>query len=200
MYLIITLPQVDSGVSERPLACPYEDCQGGRFRLHQRLERPILDTQLDSVTVSRYRCLACNRTFRVHPTGVTQAQASQRVAALATLLYTLGLSYDSVSSTLGSLGIYLCKSGVYEIVQTVLSTVPPLPRECVFEDIRIPEAKGGMIGIRRGSEWIQMRLSRADGSSLVLIVDALGESAYQLQDQVAPIVKAIRATLELVNG
>jgi hypothetical protein len=58
--------------------------------------------------------LKCKRTFRVYPEGTTHAQTSQRVKGLAVMLYLLGLSYGATSLALEALGVYLCKSRVYD--------------------------------------------------------------------------------------
>jgi hypothetical protein len=47
-----------------------------------------------------------------------------RVKGLAVLLYLLGLSYGAVSLALEALGVYLCKSRVYDTVQAVGERVP----------------------------------------------------------------------------
>lgn len=78
------------------------------------MDKAIRDTVYNDLVAHRYECLRCQRTFRVYPQGVTRAHSSLRVHGLGILLYLLGLSYGAVSLTLG---VYLCKSRVYEIVQ-----------------------------------------------------------------------------------
>ena len=100
MRLRLILPVVKAGELVPPTTCPHEGCSGTYFRLYQRVEKPLKDTVHRQVTVHRHRCLACGRTFRVYPSGVTNAQTSDRVKGLAVLLYGLGLSYGAVSRTL----------------------------------------------------------------------------------------------------
>ncbi|MCA1554568.1 MAG: transposase, partial [Chloroflexi bacterium] len=63
------------------------------------------------------RCLKCQRTFRVYPSGVSTAQQSATLKGLSVLLYVLGLSYQGVSDLLEALNQTLCKSSVYNNVQ-----------------------------------------------------------------------------------
>jgi len=65
----------------------------------------------------RYRCLKCQRTFRIYPTGVSRAHQSDTLKGLSVLLYVLGLSYQGVSDLLESLGCFVSKTTVYENVQ-----------------------------------------------------------------------------------
>jgi len=50
----------------------------------------------------------------------------------------LGLSYGAVSLALEALGVYLCKSRVYDAVQEAAERVPGLRREQVFQGVRTP--------------------------------------------------------------
>ena len=74
------------------------------------------DTRYSEVKAHRYECLRCKRTFRVYPKGVSKAQISLRVKGLGILLYLLGLSYGAASPALDALGVYMCKSRVYDAV------------------------------------------------------------------------------------
>lgn len=138
MRLHLILPRVEPRVMPPPSVCPYQGCGGRHFQLHQEVPKAIRDTVYGQVVAYRYECLRCHRTFRVYPPGVTRAQTSQRVQGLAVLLYLLGLSYGAVSLALEALGVYLCKSRVYEVVQAVAQRVPGLRQEQVFERVRTP--------------------------------------------------------------
>lgn len=138
MRLHLILPRVEPRVMTPPSVCPYQGCGGRHFQLHQEVPKAIRDTVYGQVVAYRYECLRCHRTFRVYPPGVTRAQTSQRVQGLAVLLYLLGLSYGAVSLALEALGVYLCKSRVYEVVQAVAQRVPGLRQEQVFERVRTP--------------------------------------------------------------
>lgn len=125
MHLSVCLPKVEPVHIEPPTRCPLPDrkhpkkkCKGTHFKEHQRnCRKPIRDTRHHQVTVRRYRCLKCQRTFRVYPTGVSHDQQSDTLKGLSVLLYTLGLSYQGVSDVLESLGVFIGKTTVYENVQ-----------------------------------------------------------------------------------
>jgi transposase-like protein len=86
--------------------------------LHQVVcRKPLRDTRYSEVLCHRYRCLKCQRSFRVYPTGVSNDHQSDTLKALSVLLYILGLSYQGVADLLDSLGHPLSKVTVYNNVQ-----------------------------------------------------------------------------------
>src|SRR6266849_11014149 len=102
---------------------------GGRFTYERQVRKSLRDRVYQQVQVHRYQCLKCKRTFRVYPEGASHAQTSQRVKGLAVMLYLLGLSYGATSLALEALGVYLCKSRVYDAVQETTKRLPGLTRE-----------------------------------------------------------------------
>jgi transposase-like protein len=92
--------------------------RGRHFKLHQvACDKPLRDLRHQRVRAQRYRCLSCQRTFRVYPRGVSAAQQSSNLKALSVLLYVLGLSYQGVSDLLDALGQPMSKSSAYNNVQ-----------------------------------------------------------------------------------
>lgn len=125
MHLSVRLPKVEPLHIEPPTRCPLPDpnhpkkkCKGTHFKEHQwNCDKPIRDTRHHHVTARRYRCLKCQRTFRVYPIGVSHDQQSDTLKGLSVLLYVLGLSYQGVADLLEALQYPLAKSTVYENVQ-----------------------------------------------------------------------------------
>lgn len=125
MHLNVRLPKVQPLVFEQPTRCPLRDpknkkkkCSGTHFKEHQwNCRKPVRDTRHTQVTVRRYRCLKCQRTFRIYPTGVSRVHQSDALKGLSVLLYILGLSYQGVSDLLESLDFFLGKATVYANVQ-----------------------------------------------------------------------------------
>jgi len=160
------------------------------------VEKRLKDTVHRQVTVHRYQCVECGRTFRVYPPGVTNAQTSQRVKGLAVLLYLLGLSYGAVSLTLEALGCYMCKSRVYDAVQGAAKRVPGLRREAVFGDVRTPALGGDVTSVRCNGRWLPLGLAVDDITGTVLAIDALtGEDTETLKAWLEPIAAAVGAEL-----
>ena len=87
----------------------------------------VVPTELEPPLLCPYE--GCGRTSRVYPKGVTKAQMSLRVKGLGVLLYLLGLSYGAVSLALDALGVYMCKSRVYDAVRAAAQRVPGLKPE-----------------------------------------------------------------------
>ena len=196
MRLQLILPRVDPTELMRPGVCPYEGCQGKFLRPRQKVDKPLRDTLYKEVKAYRYECLRCGRTFRVYPPGVSRAQSSQRLHGLAVMLYLLGLSYGAVSLALEALGVYLCKSQVYEVVQAAAERVPGLKREEVFDGVQTSALGGDITSVRCNGRWLPLGLTVDDTSGLVLSIDELtGEDAETLQEWMEPIVTAVGAQL-----
>jgi len=138
MRLRILLPKVNPEAITEPTRCVYAGCAGRKFHMRQEVRKPLRDTVYQHVQVPRYQCLKCKRTFRVYPEGATRAQTSQRVKGLAVMLYLLGLSYGATSLALEALGVYLCKSRIYDAVQEASKRVPGLKRDQVFAGVKTP--------------------------------------------------------------
>jgi transposase-like protein len=118
------------------------------------------------------------------------------VKGLSVLLYLLGLSYGAVSLTLEALGVYMCKSNVYEVVQAAAAKVPGLKREQVFAGIRTPAMGSDLTSVKCNGEWLQLGLTVDDTNGLVLSVDELSaEDAETIKDWLEPIAESVAAEL-----
>jgi len=156
--------------------------------------KPLRDTVYHEVQVHRYQCLKCKRTFRVYPEGTTPAQTSQRVKGLAVMLYLLGLSYGATSLALEALGVYLCKSRVYDAVQEAAKLVPGLKRDQVFAGVRTPALGGDLTSVKCKGEWLPLGITVDPISGLALTIDALAaEDIKTLKDWIEPIAKSVGA-------
>jgi transposase-like protein len=196
MRLQLILPRVEPTNMKLPSVCPDKHCQGKHFRHHQRVDKAVKDTHYETVSAERYECLRCKRTFRVYPQGVTRAQTSQRVKGLGVLLYLLGLSYGAASLTLEALGVYVCKSSVYDAVQAAAEKVPGLKRKEVFAGIRTPAMGSDLTSVKCNGEWLHLGLTVDDTNGLVLSVDELpAEDAETIKTWLEPIAEAVSAQL-----
>ncbi len=119
MRVQVRLPKIQPDNYELPEQCPYDGCADDPFTPHGRKgeAKPVRDTDHDEVRAHRYCCATCGRTFRVYPTGVSNAQQSDRLKAMSVLLYVLGISYGGVEDFLTTIGLKIGKTTVYENVQ-----------------------------------------------------------------------------------
>ena len=196
MRLELRLPTVEPNEMSEPRLCPYPKCGGRHFRQHQVVAKPLRDTVYTAVTAHRYQCRRCRRTFRVYPTGVNHAPTSQRVKGLAVMLYVLGLSYGAVALALEALGVYLCKSQVYEAVQAAAKQVPGMKRRQVFAGVQTPALGADLTSVKCRGKWLQLGLSVDPLSGLVLSLDRLPNAeADTLQTWLAPIAAAVGGEL-----
>jgi len=133
MRISVRIPQLEPNFIPPPTRCPlkhpktHRRCTGTQFKLHQaHCRKPVRDLRHTAVTVQRYRCLKCQRAFRVYPQGVSQDQLSAGLKALCVLLYVLGLSYGGVVDLLEALVHPVCKTTVYNQVQAAGKKVQQL--------------------------------------------------------------------------
>jgi transposase-like protein len=155
----------------------------GSFTCERRVTKALRDTVYHEVQVHRYQCLKCKRTFRVYPEGTTHAQTSQRVKGLAVMLYLLGLSYGATSLALEALGVYLCKSRIYDAVQETAQRVPGLKRDQVFAGVKTPALGGDLTSVKCKGEWLPLGITVDPISGLALTIDALAaEDIKTLKD------------------
>ena len=110
-----TLPQVKDYPDSRPSACPH--CGSVILNRHGKVTKRVTDLYLSEVTVMRYRCTDCLRTFRHYPEGVDSHDQSLRLRGLGALSWALGLSLRSVSHLLAALGCCLSRMSVWRDVQ-----------------------------------------------------------------------------------
>jgi transposase-like protein len=117
MKIRLTLPIVKTGDPERPTSCCY--CEHWRLHRHGTVSKPLTDHRQQHVSVQRYRCCACGRTFRHYPPGVTRHTQSQHTIVLAALLYGFGLSCSASAHILTALEVPLSRMSVWRDAQLV---------------------------------------------------------------------------------
>lgn len=115
MKIRLVIPSVNTHPTERPHACIY--CGHWHLHRHGTVRKPLRDHRQTEVTVTRYRCCACHRTFRHYPEGVTARDQSQRTVVLAALLYGLGLSCHAAAHLLAALEVTVCGMTVWRDAQ-----------------------------------------------------------------------------------
>jgi len=129
MHLSVRLAKVEPTQIEPPTRCPFSKCKGTHFKVHQVVcHKAVRDTKYAEVLLPRYRCLKCQRSFRVYPKGVSNHHLSARLQALSVLLYVLGLSYQGVADLLESLELPIVKATAYNNVQAAGKRVQRLRR------------------------------------------------------------------------
>src|SRR5260370_3190801 len=112
------------------------------------------------------------------------------------MLYLLGLSYGAVSLALDGLGVYLCKSRVYEAVQEAAKRVPGLPRDQLFAGVKTPGLGGDLTSVKCKGEWLPLGITADPISGLALTIDALtAEDTKTLKEWIEPIARSVGATV-----
>jgi len=164
MRLHLILPRVEPDNITPPTKCPKPKCGSKQLYFHQQVQKPLRDTAVRQVVVHRYRCLKCGHVFRVYPKGVSRDHTSQRVKGLGVLLYLLGLSYGATSLAMEALamealGIYMCKSRIYDTVQAAARRVKGLKRGEVFSDFKTAAMGGDLTTVKCNGKWLPLGLT-----------------------------------------
>lgn len=181
MRIRMHLPRVEPEKYDMPAVCPYEECGGNHFKLHQRhCQRAVLDPDHHQVNVRRYRCLTCKRTFRVYPRGVSGSQRSERLRGIGIMLYVLGLSYGAVEDALYALGLPGSKSSVYRDVQAAGQAVKRMRGAQAKRKVHVLSADATFVICNREQVTIAVGVDALSNQVLdIELVD--GESAEALQ-------------------
>jgi hypothetical protein len=91
MKISLVIPDVNTCPTERPRCCRY--CREPYLHSHGTVLKPVRDHKLGEVTIRRYKCVSCARTFRhYYPVGITNKDQSRRTVVLAALMYGLWAS------------------------------------------------------------------------------------------------------------
>ena len=111
----LRLPDVKRHSEIRPTTCPH--CHGATFQRWGKVSKPVKDQRHRTVSVYRYRCCHCRRTFRGYPDGVDRADQTRRLRKLAALMWVLGLSLRHTCTVLAAFGVSLSHMSVWRDLQ-----------------------------------------------------------------------------------
>jgi hypothetical protein len=193
MELHLIMPVVEPENITHPTACLY--CNGKNLRLQQKIKKILRDTLYEEVTIYRYQCLTCHRTFRIYPQGVTNAQISQRIRGFIVSLYLMGYNHREVALFLrGIFKQQLTKSQIHKIIRSIPQPVsrvfiiknPSSVKRLEFETTIILKCSGRQISPQSSF--------KADRITLTAI-DLTIEEQEELKGLVEPIAKSARAQI-----
>jgi transposase-like protein len=191
----VRLPKIQPNEFALPEQCPYDDCPGHTFKPYgiRGETKAVRDTDHGEVKAHRYRCIVCCRTFRVYPTGVSQAQQSDRLKAMSVLLYILGLSYGGVEDFLTAIGLKIGKTTVYDNVQAVGVVARKQQKAEV--------AQGGQRAVI-GADGTFLKVKGVQVSIEVVVDDETGEllgldiTANESAEEIEPFIREIAEQVE----
>jgi hypothetical protein len=113
---------------------------------------------------------------------------------LAVTLYLLGLSYGAVAIFMGSLGIAISKTSVYEIVQEVAKKVPGMQQKQLLKGYQTKAVGADLTSVRCKGEWLTLGVSVDAVKGITLSIDELeGADAENLQKWLEPILDEVDA-------
>ena len=169
----------------------------GSSTFARKWRRPLRDTVYHEVQVHRYQCLKCKRTFRVYPEGTTHAQTSATSQRVSGDAVSAGMRVmERPSLALEALGVYLCKSRIYDAVQETAKRVPGLKRDQVFAGVKTPALGGDLTSVKCKGESIPLGITVDPMSGLALTIDQLpAQDIKTLQESIESIAKSAGATV-----
>jgi DNA-directed RNA polymerase subunit RPC12/RpoP len=113
--ILLRLPALADFAGQRPSHCPY--CGQQILQSWGQVARQVRDAQAWQAGIRRYRCSACQRTFRAYPAGVDRAMHTLRVRRLAGLACALGMTCRDVAAVFEALGMQLSRMAVWREAQ-----------------------------------------------------------------------------------
>lgn len=113
--VILRLPDVKRKTGTRPQKCPY--CSGTTFQRWGQVKKPVRDLHYRTVSIYRYRCCHCQRTFRHYPEGIGRADQTQRMRKYLAILWVFGLSMRSVKLALSAFHVSFSHMTVWRDLQ-----------------------------------------------------------------------------------
>jgi transposase-like protein len=203
MRIRVRLPKVEPNTYEMPETCPH-GCGGRHFRPHGRkgLTKPLRDPQYSEVTVYRYQCVTCKRTFRVYPKGVIAgAQQSERLKGMAILLYVLGLCYGAIEDFLWALGCGISKTMAYYDVQEAGIASRQQQRRQVQEGGQrlVVGADGTYVKVK--GEMVGIEVVVDDKTGELLGMDIISsESAEEIRRIIEEVMEEVGAEVLVSDG
>jgi len=206
MRLRVCIPKVEPTVMEAPDVCPYPDCEGRCFKIHQQhCNKPLRDIKYSQVNVLRRECLRCKRTHRVYPKGVSGAHHSDRLKGLAILFYMLGLSYGGVEDVLVALECPLGKSTIYRDVQAAGEGARQLRQAWLQRQAgKVRVVGGDLTRVRCGGEDVVVGVVVDDERGITLDIVLLeNEQTETLKTWLLPMLELVGAevlTSDDANG
>lgn len=195
------IPTVEPTVKQTPTECPYKKCQGRYFKVHQDgCCKPLRDTQLEQVTVQRWKCLKCGRTHRVYPQGVSKAHQSDRLKGLSILFYVLGISYRGVEDVLEALGYALDHTTVYLNVQAAGKRVRQLRQIWLQQKGKVAVVGGDLTYLRCQGERVAIAIAVDDQTGVTLDVEIVdNEESETLAAWLEPLLDLVGAEVLLTD-
>jgi transposase-like protein len=113
--VVLQLPNVKRKTEIRPHKCPY--CQGETFQRWGKVRKPVQDHRHRTVSVYRYRCCHCRRTFRHYPEGIDRADQTLRLRKLVAIYWVFGMSLRNVRLALSPFNVQISHMTVWRDLQ-----------------------------------------------------------------------------------
>ena len=192
------IPILEPTEMQPPAICPYEDCQGRYFKMHQlKCDKHLRDTQVNHVVVYRQKCLSCGRTHRVYPKGVSNAHQSDRLKGISILFYILGMSYRGVEDMLEALGNPLDHTTVYHNVQDAGAKVLTLRHAWLHRtDGKVSVVGGDLTYLQCRGDKVALAVAVDAQTGVTLDIEIMeNEETETLKEWLHPLLELVGAEI-----
>jgi hypothetical protein len=163
------------------------------------VRKTLADPAACDVAASRFRCLACRKTFRVYPPGVSHDRVSARTKDLAILLYLLGFNGHAVSTALSLLGQPLGASRIYDTVRDACRRLPVVG-QTIFEDVHLAMQGGDITGVKVFGRWAPLRIQAGAREAVELSIEGLSQDdAHALRARLEPVLGVMSAEAQVAD-
>jgi len=109
--VVLRLSYAQNTNCTQPLCCP--NCGSEYIRPWGHALRNVLDIEPISVSVIRFVCPNCQKTFRAYPKGIDRSISSMRIRRLAGLIWLLNLSIRDVANVFREQGVQLNRMTIW---------------------------------------------------------------------------------------
>jgi DNA-directed RNA polymerase subunit RPC12/RpoP len=191
--LVLRFPNVETAPNGRSRQCPY--CGSAIIQSWGQIAKMVRDSAAQEITIHRYRCCKCGRTFRTYPEGVDRSLLSLRMHNLAALTFAMGLSVKDVTEVFSALGINLSRMTIYRDGHDMANRLDP-DGQRKYNQVFLMEKSHTQRERLRGG--VRLIIDLGQGNYVVLgILDEYNPRA--VQGWLEPVCREIGAEVSIVE-
>jgi transposase-like protein len=159
------------------------------------MTKSVRDSNTQEITIYRYRCCKCGRTFRAYPEGVDRSLFSRRMTHLAALTFAMGLSVKEVTDIFNNLGIDLSRMTIYRVGHEMAVQLDPTGQRKYQQVFLLEKSQTQRERLRGG-----VRLIIDLGSGKYVVLGILDEyNPKTVQGWLEPVCRGIGAEVYVMD-
>lgn len=172
------LPEVKAAAEKRSMKCPH--CGGAILQRWGSVVKGVIDPQLKEVSIYRYRCMQCNKTFRDYPPGITAADQTDRMRFLCALMWKIGASLRQTTGLIGIWQATVCHMTVWRDIQWAALRRPRKAK------VRVAGLDGFYCKVKGKQKGLMVMLDMGDGQPVEL-AEVVEENSEKVLEWLLPL-------------